>query len=122
MLFAVALLVAATARAEVCKSELDAWQRAVERRNKAQQALADYQNSPVAPLTPGEDQKKLQQLQDNIEAANEDVKRTGKAHDRCLERPPCKKFKGGWKCTVAFTYKDCCLDKPASKGAGGNKK
>ncbi len=110
MIFVVALLVSATARGEVCKAQLTAWERAVERADKAKQALADYQNSSLAPLVPGQEEKQLQQLKDNVEAALADVKRTSDAHDRCLERANCKKWKRGWQCTIAGTYEKCCLD------------
>lgn len=107
----VALLVGTTARAEVCKAELKAWERAVERLNQARQKLADYDSSSLAPVVPGQAERERQQLQDNIAAAQADVDRTSKEHTKCLERPPCKKWKGGWSCTVANDYERCCIDK-----------
>lgn len=110
-----ALLLSAPARSEECKAELDAWQRAVERVNAAKQKLADYDGSPLAPVVPGQAEKERQQLQDNVAAAQADVDRTSKEHTKCLERPPCKKWKGGWACTVARTYEKCCIDKGKSR-------
>ncbi len=112
MIVAVALLVGATARGDaLCQTEKNALDRALERSAKARQALADYDSSPLAPVVEGQADKERQQLQDNIEAAYEDVKRASDAHSRCVKRRTCKKPKGGWSCTVAWTYEKCCLDK-----------
>ena len=111
MLIAVALLFGAAARGDdLCQAEKQAVDRALERSAKARQALADYDNSSLAPVVPGQAEKERQQLQDNIEAALEDLKRAGDVHLRCVQRKTCKKPKGGWNCTIAWTYEKCCLD------------
>lgn len=109
---AVALLVGATARgSEPCPAEMKAYERALDRSAKAAQELASYENSPVAPVVPGQADKELQQYKDNLEAAREDVRRASDAHDRCVKRKSCRKWKPGWQCTIAWTYEKCCLDK-----------
>jgi len=110
-IFAVALVLGATARGdELCQNEKRAWDRALERVAKAREALEKYDDSSLAPVVPGQAEKERQQLQDNIDAAWEDVKKAMDAHGRCVERRTCKKSKAGWKCTVAWTREDCCLD------------
>lgn len=112
MSFAVALLASATAwGAEPCQAELRAYGRALDRAAKARQDLANYENSALSPLVPEQVEKERQHYQDNLEAALEDVKRTSDAHDRCVKRKSCKKWKPGWHCTVAGTYEECCIDK-----------
>jgi hypothetical protein len=120
ILLAVALLAGATARAaEPCPKEMKAYENALDRAAKAQQALQDYDSSPLAPVVPGQADKERQQLLDNLEAARADVRMASDAHDTCTKKKQCKKWKPGWACTIAWTYEKCCLDKAdRSKGAG----
>ncbi len=119
LIVAVALLSCAVARADaLCQAEKNALDRALERSAKAREALASYDSSPLAPVVEGQADKERQQLQDNIEAAYEDLKRASDAHSNCVKRKTCKRPKGGWACTVAWTYEKCCLDgKDKDKGA-----
>jgi hypothetical protein len=111
MSFAVALLISVTARGDdLCQSEKSAWDRALERAKTARQQLESYDSSSLAPVVPGQAEKERQHLQDNLDAAWEDVKRTMNAHDKCVKRKTCKKWKAGWHCTIAGTWEECCLD------------
>jgi hypothetical protein len=123
LILAAALLVGAAARAgEACPKELRAYENALDRAAKAQQALQDYDSSPLAPVVPGQADKERQRLQDQLEAARADVRLRSDDHDRCTKKKKCSKWKGGWKCTIAWTYEDCCLDKQQkSKGKGSGK-
>jgi hypothetical protein len=120
LLLAVVLVFSATARAaEPCQKEMKGYEDALDRAAKAQQALNAYDNSPLAPVVPGQADKERQQLLDNLEAARADVRMASDAHDNCVKRKQCKKWKPGWACTIAWTYEKCCLDKPErSTGTG----
>lgn len=96
---------------EPCQTQRSAHDRALARAAKVKADLENCENSPLAPLVPGQAEKELLQCKANYEAALTDVTRTGDALDRCLKRKSCKKWKGGWHCTVAGTYEECCLDK-----------
>ena len=96
---------------EPCQAQRRDHDRALARAVQAKDVLEQYENGPLAPLVPDENNKELQQLKDNYEATLADVIRTGDDIDRCLKRKSCKKWKGGWRCTVAGTYEECCLDK-----------
>jgi len=123
MIVAAALLAGVTARGsnELCQAEKSAWDRALERAKSAREALEKYDGSDLAPVVPGQAEAERQKLQDSLDAAWEDVKRTMAAHDKCVKRKTCKKHKPGWKCTIAWTYEDCCLDGKEKKGDGKGK-
>jgi hypothetical protein len=111
LILAVALLLGAAARGdELCQTEKSAWDRALERAKTARQQLESYDSSSLAPLVPGQADAERQHLQDNLDAAWEDVKRAMNDHDRCVKRKTCKKWKAGWHCMVAGSYEECCLD------------
>jgi hypothetical protein len=119
LVLAVALLLGATARGgdDLCQKEKAAWERAMERLAKANQDLANYDNSNLAPLVPGQADAEREHLQKHVEDAYLGVKRTSDEHSECVKRKTCKSRKPGWHCVVAYTYDECCLDnKNTDKG------
>lgn len=96
---------------EPCQTQRNEHDRALKRAAKVKADLENFENSPLAPLVPGQAEKELQKLKDSYEAALADVRRTSEDLEKCLKRKSCKKWKPGWRCTVAGTYEECCLDK-----------
>ncbi len=91
-----------------CSAEKAAVEAATDKLNAAVASRKKFENA-IKDTT-----EALAKLQEQLTAAREASAaardKLDKAREK-LNRCRCKKWKGGWHCTIAGTYEECCIDK-----------